>query len=490
MLLQVELLQYGKFVIVSIKWRYLTFLFNYSFVTHDDLFCVIQKLLSERYTYSVFGFITDVIGNVFFPTIDPYHRMLVAFLVFGTAFIATPIGALVMGQLGDQRGTKLAIEISMLLLAFSSVGIGCIPLYKDINFVAPLLLVVFRFFQGFAIGGQFISSMILFMDSSQNDAVNNRAFQVSTVRLASSIGILSGNLFTYMLRNVLSEDKLDSWGWRLPFLTGCLTLIPGFFLRYCVQTEDPSDDVLTRTISPMKYSFRRFNIRPMLCLMGVVSVDSSAFYICFIWLPSFISKMLKPKIGHSYGLNAASFFLSQVAFCPIAGRIVDKYNRAIIMTIASASLGTLFPLGLFAIQKTSSGIWVVVFQTLLGSLRMLLAISYAVYFDDKFHPSIRVTSMSFGFNASFAIFGGFSPALSTALHKVQGIAPAYLVTGTSIFSLLGIWFSMSYKPPRVCFAPSASTEDLVSLNNNNNQDPSVPSNTSTGLTSPLLTDMP
>ncbi len=412
--------------------------------------------------------------------------MLLSFLVFGVAFLATPIGALVMGQLGDQRGTKLAIEISMILLAFSSVGIGFIPLYKDINFFAPLLLITFRFVQGFAIGGQFISSMILFMDSSQGNATNNRAFQVSTVRLASSIGILSGNLFTYFLRNVMSNDKLDSWGWRLPFLTGCLTLIPGFFLRYCVQTEDLNADDPIRRISPIKYSFRRFNVRPMLCLMGVVSVDSCAFYICFIWLPLFISKMLQPKIDHSYGLNAASFFLSQVAFCPIAGIIVDKYDKAVIMTIASVGLGTLFPLGLFAIQKTKSELWVVFFQTLLGSLRMLLAISYAVYFDEKFHPSIRVTSMSFGFNASFAIFGGFSPALSTALHKAQQIAPAYIVSGAAIFSLLGIWNSISYRPPRVCFVPNASTEDLTRLN----QEPSDQTNNPDELRSPLLSDMP
>ncbi len=439
---------------------------------------------NARYDFSVFGFLADVIGNVFFPNKNKFHKIFLAFVVFGTAFIARPVGALLLGRLGDKYGTKRAVEISMIVMAVSSVGVGCIPSFSQINIAAPLLLVTFRFLQGFAIGGQFISSMILFMDSSTDASQNSsRASEVSSVRLASSMGFLTGNLFSFLLRKNMSKSSFESWGWRLPFLVGILTVIPGIYLRKYVQ-NDPSVSEQSRNVNHIRSSFQRFNIRPMLCFAAVVAVDSCAFYICFIWLPVFMSKLLVPHMDNAFGLNALSFFISQIAFCPVAGRIVDSYDRALIMSVSSLALGTLFPLGLFILELSKNSFWVVFFQSLIGGHRMLLAISYAVYFDEKFHPSIRVTSMSFSFNASFAIFGGFSPALSTLLEKVQIMAPSYIVSGAAIFSLLGIWFSINYHPP------SISLQDELNTNNNigENETPANRPPTTVDLTSPLLSD--
>ena len=437
-----------------------------------------------RYDFSVFGFLADVIGNVFFPHNNRLHKIFLAFVVFGTAFIARPVGALLLGRLGDKIGTKRAVEVSMIIMAVSSAGVGCIPSYKQINVVAPLLLVTFRFLQGFAIGGQFISSMILFMDTSTEGSDNSsRALEVSRIRLASSMGFLSGNLLSFFLRKLMSESSFQSWGWRLPFLLGILTVIPGIYLNKYVQ-NDPNVREQSRNINHIHSSFQKFNLRPMLCFAGVVAVDSCAFYICFVWLPTFMSKLLVPPMEDAFGLNALSFFISQVAFCPIAGRIADSTDKTLIMAIATGVLGTLFPLGLFILELNKNAFWVVFFQSLIGSHRMLLAICYAVYFEEKFHPSIRVTSMSFSFNMSFAIFGGFSPAISTLLQKVQIIAPSYLVSGTAVLALLGIWFSVNYHPPSISLLNDSNTHNNDNVDRN--QIVSNPTSTSGDMTSPLL----
>lgn len=185
----------------------------------------------EWYDFSVYGYFSDIIGKNFFPPNASGNSALVeSFAVFGVAFLVRPLGGLIFGHMGDNVGRKSALENSILLMAFPTFALGCLPTYASVGWWSTALLILCRMLQGFSVGGQLMSSMVFTLEASDE---MRWGFQAATVMAATTLGGVIGSLFAYTLRENLTEEQMLSFGWRIPFFFGLVGLIPGLYLKVC-----------------------------------------------------------------------------------------------------------------------------------------------------------------------------------------------------------------------------------------------------------------
>jgi len=149
----------------------------------------------EWYDFAVFGYFSDVLGEVFFPPNQEGHKaMIESFAVFGLAFLCRPIGGVMMGYIGDVHGRKKALEISIFLMAFPTFAMGCLPSYEKVGNWAIVLLTLVRMLQGFSVGGQLVSSLVY---TCENNPRGQWGLYGSFVMAAANFGTLLGGLISY-----------------------------------------------------------------------------------------------------------------------------------------------------------------------------------------------------------------------------------------------------------------------------------------------------
>ena len=169
----------------------------------------------EWYDFAVYGLLAAEIGAAFFPSSSEAIQLMQSFGVYAVAFLMRPIGAVMFGEIGDRiAGRKHALVISIVLITVPSVLMGILPTYESIGVAAPILLCLFRMFQGLSVGGQLAGSYVLSIEQSTD---TNRGFRGSICDASGVGGFFVASLVTNIVRATLSEEAVDKWGWRIPF---------------------------------------------------------------------------------------------------------------------------------------------------------------------------------------------------------------------------------------------------------------------------------
>ena len=411
-----------------------------------------------RYDFSVYAYFSDVIGKEFFPQSDKTTQLTLSFLVFGSAFFARPVGSILLGRLGDRYGTKFAIEISIIVMGLSSFAIGCLPTYRTSSWFAPIMLIILRSLQGLSVGGQYISS---FLFSVEGINENNRGVEFAKVAALASFGFACGNGLSALLRAILSDDQLHDFGWRIPFWTGILVCVSGLYLKYAFESEEETEGF--DSLQHLKDSFNKENMIPMLCFFAVNSSGAVTFYVAFTWAVTWMDHLLTPPVKHAYLVSTFASLFSSVLLAPAFGYAVDRLKKKSLAVITTASLtGVFFPFGLYWIKTSRNPGIAFVVLSIIGMLGSIQTPAVFCFFHDKFPPATRVTSMSFSYNISLAIFGGSSPAVSTAIYKLNSLAPGYLAASTSILSIIGMTIAIhkTTKYPEQVDSDTSTTSDM------------------------------
>ncbi len=183
----------------------------------------------EFYDFYIYGLaVAMVIGPVFFPASDPATQSLNAFLTFGIAFIARPIGALVFGHFGDSVGRKVTLAISLLVMGTSTTLIGLLPGYELIGWGAPALLCLLRFGQGIGLGGEWGGAALLAAEFAPK---GRRGWFGMFPQLGPPVGFLLAVGSFLLLSFVLDEAQFQAWGWRIPFLASAVLVVIGLYVR-------------------------------------------------------------------------------------------------------------------------------------------------------------------------------------------------------------------------------------------------------------------
>ena len=195
----------------------------------------------EWYDFAVYAFVAIHISRKFFPAGDEVSALLATFLAYGLGFLARPLGGIVIGRIGDTRGRKAALLLTILLMAIGTVLIGVLPSFATIGYLAPLLLVVARLLQGFSAGGEWGSSTAFIVEWAPPA---ERGYYGSFQQTSVVAGLLLGSGVAALLNTVMTPAEMGSWGWRIPFLLGGLIGPVGMYMRRTID-ETPAYQRMT-----------------------------------------------------------------------------------------------------------------------------------------------------------------------------------------------------------------------------------------------------
>jgi len=417
----------------------------------------------EWYDFSVYGYFSDIIGKVFFPpSTSTNAALLESFAVFGVAFLIRPLGGAIFGYMGDNVGRKSALENSILLMALPTFALGCLPTYASVGWYSTALLIICRMLQGFSVGGQLMSSVVFTLEASPE---SRWGIQAASVFAATTLGAVIGSLVAYALRENLTDDQMESFGWRIPFFFGILGLVPGFYLKRNGKEmpvpQPPGQVSPDATITPsvggkpqverqgtFKATFAPGNRRALIASMLVPCFTSGTYYVVFVWLAIFMESIV--EVPHAFGINSGVGILG-IGLCFAGGWVVDKLgpkSRVPLMLSSSLVFGIVAP---YFISIIGEGDPLMCFL-LQGTMAILLGVfggAMHPWLISKFPPHVRLTSTSFGYNVAVSLVGGFSPFLATLLvEKYGNAAPGYIVSGLAVLAWIGLIIGSTGDKPK------------------------------------------
>jgi MFS transporter, MHS family, proline/betaine transporter len=390
--------------------------------------------LLEWYDFGVYAYLASLIAAKFFPGSDPTASLLASFAAFGVGFLARPLGGIVIGRLGDTKGRKTALVLTIFLMAFGTVGIGLLPSYDSIGVWAPILLVIMRLVQGLAAGGEWGTSTAFIVEWAPQD---RRGLFGSFQQVSTAGGTLLGSGIAAIMTSSLSSAAMLDWGWRVPFLLGVLLLFVGAYLRQNVD-ETPSYEASREAVAdqPAAAGFplgaRAF---------GFTIFWTIAYYTLLVWMPSFTQRFAGLTPSQALWSNTIGL-IAMVIAVPCWGALSDKVGRRPIL-IASAILIGVLSYPLFSLMTNGTGLALVMpLQILFGILLALYSGAGPAAISEIFPTHLRSTWMTSGYALAVAIFGGFAPFVATWLIQATGspVSPTYLyLLPAALISLVVVW---------------------------------------------------
>jgi MHS family proline/betaine transporter-like MFS transporter len=389
----------------------------------------------EWYDFGLFGYFAPVIAREFLPSHDPLASLLGTFGVFATGFLMRPLGGLIFGFVGDRLGRKLALELSVVLMALATTLLGLLPTYASIGLAAPLLLTILRLFQGLSVGGEYIGSMSFL---AEHAPPGRRAFFGSWSSFSVVLGSLLGSATAAVCTRLLSEPDLVRWGWRLPFLAGLLIGLLGLWLRLGVK-ESPCFEQIDRSgqlsANPIVDALRHDGFAIVMTL-GLGALLAVGFYLPFVWLPTWLAHINQRPLPEDQALfSNCVALLALLVLTPVTAVLSDYVGRR--PMYLSAALGyALLSYPLFV--HMSSGTYP---SALAGGLVFAVFLSLpsgcmAAAMVELFPTRTRYTGVAIGYNLAQALMGGTAPLVATALIHTSGndIAPAWYIAASAIIT--------------------------------------------------------
>lgn len=387
----------------------------------------------EWFDIAIYALFAIYIGQNFFPSADPGVQLVQTFAVFGVSYLIRPLGGLILGSYADRKGRKKALVMSIRLMVLGTALIAFMPNYDDIGILAPIGIIVARLIQGFAAGGEFGAATSFLVEQNGKRRGFFGSFQFASQGLAT----LMAASFTAGLTAVLSEASMVDWGWRVPFVFGLMVGPVGWFIRRHVD-ESPAVVAASDTPkSPVRDLFR--NQWGGILIAGGVLVVSTALNFILQYLPTFGIKQL----GLNNSLSFVALMITGVILTvvtPFVGQLSDKVGRIKIMLPSAIPIGvSVVPLFMWLIAVPSF-LTLALVMTVLGLLKALYFGALPSVMSDAFPVHSRATGLSFGYNVTTAIFGGFTPTIAAALVAATGqaVSPGYYILAVSLVSIAAL----------------------------------------------------
>ncbi|MES2919564.1 MAG: MFS transporter [Pseudomonadota bacterium] len=384
----------------------------------------------EWYDFFLYGTAAALIFNkIFFPAFDPLTGTLAAFGTYAVGFLARPLGAVVFGHYGDRVGRKSMLLATLLLMGIPTTLIGLIPTYESIGYGAAVLLVLMRFLQGMAVGGEWGGAALMAVEHAPP---GRRAFFGSLPQAGVGAGLILSSLAMGAVAQLPEEDLL-SWGWRLPFLASVLLLGVGAFIRFKVQ-ESPAFAALQahgRQVEMPVLEVIRQHPRVVLTAAGARMAETTWFYTVVTFSLTYITQQLGMARADALDAIVIGAVVSLFTI-PLAGWVCDQVGaRRVFMAGAALICGGGF--AFFALLATQSPALLVLAMALaIGGVFPLVYAPQSALFSAQFPPELRYSGISVSVQLAGALAGGAAPLVATALLKA-GDGDPWLI---SIYLLL------------------------------------------------------
>ncbi len=358
-----------------------------------------------------------VFPTLFFPNTDPTTALLASFATFSIAFFARPLGAVVFGHFGDRIGRKTTLVAALLTMGISTVIIGLLPSYEQIGVIAPLLLALCRFGQGFGLGGEWGGAVLL---ATENAPEGKRSWYGMFPQLGAPVGLFLSSGVFWLLLHVISQEALLSWGWRVPFIASIILIAVGLWVRLSI-TETPAFqkaiDKHERVEVPVMELFR--NHKRSLVLGTFVALATFVlFYIGSAYLLSYNVKVLKIPFIDALEIQIVGSILFGI-FIPIAGKLAERFGRREVLIATTVLIGifSFFLPGLMTGGEGSIFIFVIFTMGLMGMTYGLIGTALAA----PFPTNVRYTGSSITFNFAGIFGASLAPYIATWLQANYGM---------------------------------------------------------------------
>jgi len=376
----------------------------------------------EWYDFFLYGTAAALVFNkLFFPGFDPLAGTLAAFATFAVGFFARPVGGIVFGHYGDRIGRKAMLVTTLLIMGIATFIIGLLPTYESIGVLAPILLVVMRFLQGFGVGGEWGGAVLMAVEHSPE---GRRGFYGSWPQMGVPAGLLLSTVIFTIFSTALSEEQFLSWGWRVPFLISIVLVGVGLFIRLkIIETPAFSQIKESGTEARMPIiELLRTHPKNVLLAMGARVANNAVFYIYTVFVLSYGTTEL--------GLSNRTLLTGVVIASaiglftiPTYGALSDRIGRRPVF-IGGAALMALYAFPFFWLVDTKAPI-LIVLAIVLG-LNITHDAQYgpqAAFFAELFGTRVRYSGASVGYQLASAFAGGLAPFIATALLSWAGGNP-------------------------------------------------------------------
>jgi MFS transporter, MHS family, proline/betaine transporter len=388
----------------------------------------------EWFDFMVYLSLAPILAKVIFAP-DNSSSLVMTLGIFGAAFLARPIGAILFGHLGDRYGRKRALVTSALLMALAKLVEGLLPTYTTAGHLAPAVFLVARIFSGFSLGGEFTGTAVMLFESAQT---RRRGLTTSLANIMGGVGVFLASALVGLLTMNLSPAAMESWGWRVPFFAGSLVGLVALGIRARVP-ETPLFEKLQskgETVRmPLGESLRR-QPRAILLTFALAGFNALSYYLVVAFVPTYLVSFV--KIEHPAAMHIATVASAfNVAFIGIPAWLSDIVGRKPVLIIGSLGFLILtYPLYLLL----SSGNMASMLMAALGFVALATffmgpAIAAAM---EHFPTVVRFSGFAFGYNIGAGLFGGTTPLVATWLIQMTGslYAPSASLIAASAIVLI------------------------------------------------------
>jgi MHS family proline/betaine transporter-like MFS transporter len=377
--------------------------------------------------FTYYAYIANVIAALFFPNLGTNLGLIAAFSVFALGYFFRPLGSVFFGYLGDKLGRCIALQASIMLMGISSLLIGCLPTYTHIGILAPILLMLLRCIQGFAVSGEFNGSAIYLIEHDQDKPCRAGSW----TGFASALGMMFGGLMSALIY----IPYMPSWAWRIPFLLGTLSCFCAFYFRFSLSESPEFLKIEQRNkANPLKILFKNYK-KEMLKAALLVAALGIYIYIMNVYYATHLTKYttLQPADTKLIVTLAQGFV---VLFIFLIGLFVDRLNEQNIMKLGLLGYFISAPLA-FLIPLTNSFILISLSQIPYALCNALVGVPIFKLLNDRFPTPIRYSGVSISWGVSMAIFGGTAPLIASYLDYLfaSSIAPIFYIVLSAVVAL-------------------------------------------------------
>lgn len=393
----------------------------------------------EWYDFFVYGTAAALVfPKIFFPNASPLVGTLLAFSTFAIGFIARPLGGILAGHYGDRIGRKPLVLTCLITMGAATFLIGCLPSVAVIGSAAPVLLVVLRFVQGLACGGQWGGIVLLLTESV---GPKRRGFAGTFGQMGSPIGLLLGNLAMIIANTSMSDEAFLSWGWRIPFLASAALIPLVLYIHFRVE-DSPEFRTLEESVkakradgdqiaqAPLTEAIR-FHWRKILLGAGILAATNAAFYVSAAGFLAYGTKSVEEN-GLGMDRNTvltAILIVSLLMPLGIAwsGRMSDRIGRRPLI-IAGGVILLVWAFPFFWLADTGSGIALFVAMMVSCVGQSLAFGPAAAFMAELFEPRLRYSGASLAYQVAAVAVSGIAPLLMTWI-----IAETASTAGVSLY---------------------------------------------------------
>jgi MFS transporter, MHS family, citrate/tricarballylate:H+ symporter len=392
----------------------------------------------EFYDFLTFSYFAIQIGRVFFPESQTSHGLLWSLATFGLGFTTRPLGGIVIGTYGDRVGRKPAMMLSFSLMGAAILGLALTPSYAQIGFAAPLLLLLFRLIQGFALGGEVGPSTAYLIEAAPQD---RRGFFVSIQYATQGVAILAAGLVGFGLSSALSPEALETWGWRLAFLLGATVVPVGLYIRRNLSETLDTPRVAVAPVARQKIS-------PLLVVLALLMLGSNTIGTYVMnYMNTYAQDALKLPAQRAFGATIAMGSCYAIASL-VGGWLSDRMGARRVMLSALVCMLFLAVPAFVWLNDLRTAVALYTVTAVLTFLGTVACVGVMISIAATLPKASRSRGIAMLYAGAVAVFGGTAQLMVKWLSDVTAspIAPAWYL---SIALIVGGIAMFAFRTPEM-----------------------------------------